>query len=556
MAEEEKQTAVLENVLGEVKKLNTNVTKSEEGKTTGLAFGSAQISDDVQNLDDNLNDSVEKVGAQLKNNADEAQGNESQETEDKRDQMNIFKKMFSGISNLGVSLGKLGEGIFNVAKGGAQSLFNTVLPLLLPAIFSMLNSDFWKKTGEVVDQITEALKSFYNNILLPIFTSLKEGFFKQMENVGELFDGIGEAIQLFKEGDILGGIKKVISSIGTFLLKSLDNLVTTVYNAIAGIFGFEQTDSVGMSILNFFKNTYESIKTTVKETYENVKSFFTDTFQKVKTFFTETYDSAIASFKQTYEDVKKFFTEMFTFVDEGLSDFALFNFIKQTINDVIAPIKKIFSGDFTMDDLLDGAFAFLDIVYAPVNLAVNFIKDIFKFGDPKKPFKFSDFLFGPEGVFTKVVDFFKGLLDIDINKVVRGIPGAEKVLKALGIIEKSDEEKLAEKQQKIKDLQAQIDTGSLLTVGFSDKDEREELAQLQKELDEMKAKQQTQTEASQKASTLTVDKKLLEAQQQKQSGTSIVDGSTDARSFSSSSTTVVQERVTDPTALRMGLVNG
>ena len=73
----------------------------------------------------------------------------------------------------------------------------------------------------------------------------------------------------------------------------------------------------------------------------------------------------------------------------------------------------------------------------------------------------------------------------------------------------------------------------------------------------MKAKQQTQTEASQKASTLAVDKKLLEAaQQQKQSGTNIVDGSTDARSFSSSSTTVVQERVTDPTALRMGLVNG
>ena len=74
-------------------------------------------------------------------------------------------------------------------------------------------------------------------------------------------------------------------------LKTVDNLVTTVYNAIAGIFGFEQTDSVGMSILKFFKDTYENIKTTVKETYENVKSFFTDTFQKVKNFFTETYDS-------------------------------------------------------------------------------------------------------------------------------------------------------------------------------------------------------------------------------------------------------------------------
>ena len=47
------------------------------------------------------------------------------------------------------------------------------------------------------------------------------------------------------------------------------------------------------------------------------------------------------------------------------------------------------------------------------------------------------------------------------------------------------------RQQKIKDLQAQIETGSLMTVGFSDKDEREELAQLQKELDEEKVSENT-----------------------------------------------------------------
>ena len=88
-----------------------------------------------------------------------------------------------------------------------------------------------------------------------------------------------------------------------------------------------------------------------------------------------------------------------------------------------------------------------------------------------------------------IFNWFKGLLDIDINKIVDSIPGASTVLKALGIMEKSEEEKLAEKQQKIKDLQAQIETGSLMSVGFSDKDEREELAQLQKELNEMKAKQ-------------------------------------------------------------------
>ena len=38
MSEDQKQTAILENVLGEVRKLNSNVTRSEEGQTTGLAL--------------------------------------------------------------------------------------------------------------------------------------------------------------------------------------------------------------------------------------------------------------------------------------------------------------------------------------------------------------------------------------------------------------------------------------------------------------------------------------------------------------------------------------
>ena len=60
----------------------------------------------------------------------------------------------------------------------------------------------------------------------------------------------------------------------------------------------------------------------------------------------------------------------------------------------------------------------------------------------------------------------------------------------------------------------------------------------------------------QQSKTLTVDPRLQEAAKQKQSGTNIVDGSTDARSFNSSSTTVVQQNITDPIAMKQGLVNG
>ena len=56
--------------------------------------------------------------------------------------------------------------------------------------------------------------------------------------------------------------------------------------------------------------------------------------------------------------------------------------------------------------------------YAPVNLIVNAIKDIFGFGDPEEPFRLSDFVLE---TFPKIGDFFKSLLDIDVRGLAEGI---------------------------------------------------------------------------------------------------------------------------------------
>ena len=60
----------------------------------------------------------------------------------------------------------------------------------------------------------------------------------------------------------------------------------------------------------------------------------------------------------------------------------------------------------------------MDIFYAPVNLAVNALKDIFGFGDPEEPFRLSDFVLE---TFQKIGDFFKSLLDIDVRGLAEGI---------------------------------------------------------------------------------------------------------------------------------------
>ena len=71
---------------------------------------------------------------------------------------------------------------------------------------------------------------------------------KTWENIKELFSGLKESFDLFGEGKWWEGIKKFFGSIGTFLVKQLDNGLTTLYNVMAKIFGFEETDSVGGAI--------------------------------------------------------------------------------------------------------------------------------------------------------------------------------------------------------------------------------------------------------------------------------------------------------------------
>jgi hypothetical protein len=69
----------------------------------------------------------------------------------------------------------------------------------------------------------------------------------------------------------------------------------------------------------------------------------------------------------------------------------------------------------------------------PINVAMNFIKDIFGFGNPDEPFRLSKFIFG---AIEKVINFFKNLLDFDMKSLIMKLPGAETVTKALGGIGK------------------------------------------------------------------------------------------------------------------------
>ena len=150
------------------------------------------------------------------------------------------------------------------------------------------------------------------------------------------------------------------------------------------------------------------------------------------------------------QDVIVWIGEFFGFDMSAVVEFDLVGKIKTAVFKVIDFVVNLFKFE---DDSMQGIFMSLfDILYLPLNMAVNFLKSIFKFGDPEKPFKLSEFLLGiitdtiawiqsmfdfskgdtKDGwsimtylstVVTDIVAYFKGLFALDSKGEATSIPG-------------------------------------------------------------------------------------------------------------------------------------
>ncbi len=120
-----------------------------------------------------------------------------------------------------------------------------------------------------------------------------------------------------------------------------------------------------------------------------------------------------------------------------LSDFSFSDMIS-------GMVSKIFDGIQGMVDFVKDLFDFsdlsifeifgklIDIVFAPLNLAINFVKGLFGWGsddENAEPFSLSGLIFDTA---KSIFDWFAGLFDIDIMGLIKSIPGAGKVLSWFG----------------------------------------------------------------------------------------------------------------------------
>lgn len=107
----------------------------------------------------------------------------------------------------------------------------------------------------------------------------------------------------------------------------------------------------------------------------------------------------------------KVFDEKFPWFFDSIQWFfgKIYEYGKVVIGAIWGGIKSAFKSitdlfKFDEDTSLFGRL--IDIVMLPVNMAIQFIKGIFGWGDPDEPFRMSEFIFG---LFDTVVGWFKGI---------------------------------------------------------------------------------------------------------------------------------------------------
>ena len=212
---------------------------------------------------------------------------------------------------------------------------------------------FTGKEGPLTQKVTKWLTKFTG----------KGSFFEKLKN---LFTKIGG---LFGKIPGMGKIMKFIKGAAKFLGKIFVpvTVIMALWEAVSGFMtGFEETEG------NLFQKIIGGIGGAVK----SLLDFF------------------VFGIAEMIQDAIVWLLELFGFDDAAVAvgDFNLVGKIKESVFAVIDFVVELFQ---FKDTSLSGIFkSLIDIILLPLNMAINFVKNLFGWGDPDEPFKFSEFLFG------------------------------------------------------------------------------------------------------------------------------------------------------------------
>ena len=237
------------------------------------------------------------------------------------------------------------------------------------------------------------------------FANVKAVFMPIVNTIQGLFSGGGSVMKSLET--IIEPIKKVGRFIGKLFLP-----ITLILGVIDGITGF----------MKEYKET-GSIVDGIRGAVVGIVDGFIGTFVRLITNLV-----GMALEFLGLDNLGKFVSEF----GENITKY---------FSDAIGGIVDVITGIFTLDfgrilggfgSLFSGAGSFfLTVLTAPIDMAVNFIKDIFGFGNPDKPFSLKDFFLGEDGPVMSAWNWFKGLFSFDFSSLKDNLFNIGSMMKAL-----------------------------------------------------------------------------------------------------------------------------
>ena len=307
------------------------------------------------------------------------------------------------------------KGIANMLKGTPDN----------PSVFTRITNSFTKTLDTVKDSFTgiktsitesKAFKSL-STFADDIATSIKKTFKPFKDAVMGIFgsgEAAGAAGQAGKASGTLRAIIEPLKAIGKTIGKIFLPL-TIILGVFDGYKGFEEEYKDEKSILDGLRG---SIKGIIDGFVGSFVSIIGSAFNLVLGFF---------GLDKTGELIGG---------EEGIA-----NDIRTALNNTVGGLVDLITGLFSFDpkrvkeglgSLLTGSIEWASLLFTPIDLAVNFIKDLFGIGDDNdEPFRFKDYLFGKDGIIGKAIAMIEDIFKIDFSAIGDKIFDMGRMLKAM-----------------------------------------------------------------------------------------------------------------------------
>ena len=321
----------------------------------------------------------------------------------------ILKNIKAAIQATSISFPKL----FNMPSTFGDTMKSVKAAIRGPLLgaqmqMTLLGLDIKEKFNAFKLAITEnaVLKSIGGSIR-GAMANIKATFEPVMNSIRSLFGGAG------KEGGALSKLITPLKAIGRVIGK-LFLPITLILGIFDGVTGFMKEYEETGSIVDGIRGAVVGI-----------------------------VDGFIGNFVRLITDLIGMALSYLGLENLGAAVVAFGENITASFNKVIGGIVDIVTGLFTLDwERIKGGFGalfsgagnfFFTVLTTPIDLAVNFIKDIFGFGDPEKPFSLKDFFFGEEGLIPSIWGWFTGLFSMDTLKGLGAkLFDMTRIFKALG----------------------------------------------------------------------------------------------------------------------------